>query len=160
MVSIDLNRQTSLPKVPASWTGTVTFHCQCGHIYRHDSPATLQFQPENLMRQQERCWAAVGSCGMGVNCGKRGGLPGPPHTVGFVPWPASVAGPLFALALCVCSCLVVIRSSHCTTAPSHLLGGSEGHAAPFFTLAALVLASHKEAESWNSLRLLMINIKA
>lgn len=161
MVCMDLNRQTSLPKVPASWTGTMTFLCQCSRIYRHDSPATLQFQPAKLMRQQER-WAAVGASWRGselrLERSKAGRL-WPLHTAGLVPWPGSMAGPL-AVTLCVCNCLVVIRSSHCTTAPSHLQGGSAGHTAPFSASASLALASHKEGEGWNSLCLLLLNINS
>lgn len=146
MVCMDLNRHTSLPKVPASWTGTMTFLCQCGHIYRHDSPATLQFQPEKLMRQQER-WAAAGASWRGSELRVARSTAGrlwPPHTVGLVPWPGSIRPGPFAVALCVCSCLVVIRSSHCTTAPSHLQGGSAGHTAPFSASATLVPASRRE----------------
>lgn len=53
------------------------------------------------------------------------------------PGPAGQTGAPFAVALCACSCLVVIRSSQCTAAPSHLLGGSAGHTASFSAAAAL-----------------------
>ena len=66
----------------------------------------------------------------------------------------------FAVTLCVCSCLVVIRSSHRTTAPSHLQGGSAGHTAPFSASVTLVLASHRRGENWNSLCLLMLNLNS
>lgn len=151
MVCLDLNRHTSLPEVPASCTGTMTFLCQCSCIYRHDSPATLQFQPEKLMRQQEH-WAAVGASWRGseLRLGRStAGRLWPLHTAGLVPWPGSMAEPL-AVALCVCSCLVVIMSSHCTAAPSHLQGGSAGHTAPFSASATLVLVSHRDGASWNS----------
>lgn len=103
MVCMDLNRHTSLPKVPANWTGTMTFLCQCGHIYRHDSPATLQFQPEKLMRQQER-WAVVVASWRGSElrvARSTAGCLWPPHTVGLVPWPGSTAGPLRCSPMCL-----------------------------------------------------------
>lgn len=140
----------------------MTFLCQCGRIYRHDSPATLQFQPEKLMRQQERR-AAAGASWRGSElrvARSTASCLWPPHTAGLVPWPGSIWPGPFAVALCVCSCLVVIRSSHCTTAPSHLQGGSAGHTAPFSASATLVLASHREGESWNSLCLLTLNINS
>lgn len=126
----------------------MTFLCQCGRIYRHDSPATLQFQPEKLMRQQERR-AAEGASWRGSEPRGSEEHSGPP-----VASPHCRACPLawqygrgpFAVALCVCSCLVVIRSSHGTTAPSHLQGGSAGHTAPFSASAALVPASRREGE--------------
>lgn len=130
------SEQTYLP----DGTGTVTFLCQCGRIYRHDSPATLQFRPEKLMRQQERWAAAVASWRGSEPRGARStaGCLWPPHTVGLVPWPGRPAGPLSLWPPCVCSCLVVIRSSHRTAAPSHLLGGSAAHIAPFSALATPV----------------------
>lgn len=103
MVCMDRNRHTSLPKVPANWTGTMTFLCQCGHIYRHDSPATLQFQPEKLMRQQER-WPVVVASWRGSElrvARSTAGCLWPPHTVGLVPWPGSMAGPLRCSPMCL-----------------------------------------------------------
>lgn len=96
-----LNRHTSLPKAPASWTGTMTFLCQCGRIYRHDSLATLQFQLKNLMRQQEH-WAAVGAswCGSEPRVARcTAGRLWPPHTVGLVPLPGSIAGLLCCISV-------------------------------------------------------------
>lgn len=159
-VCMDLNRRTSVPNVPASRTGMVTFLCQCGHIYRHDSPATLQFQPENLMRQQE-CRAVVVAAWRGSEPRLAWSTLRPP-----VASPHCRACPLARQhgwvpslePLCVCSCLVVIRSSQCTTAPSHLKGGSAGHTAPFSASAALVPVSHRDGESWNSRCLLVLNL--
>jgi len=103
MVCMDLKRHTSLPKAPASWTGTSTFLCHCGHIYRHDSPATLQFRPEKLMRQQEH-WAAAGASWRGSKprvARSTAGRLWPSHTVGLVPWPGSMAGPLCCSTMCL-----------------------------------------------------------
>ncbi len=81
----------------------MTFLCQCGRIYRHDSPATLQFQPEKLMRQQER-WAAAGASWRRSELRVARSTAGrlwPPHTVGLVPWPGSMAGPLRCSPMCL-----------------------------------------------------------
>lgn len=139
MVCMDLNRHTSIPKVLASWRGSMTFLCQRGHIYRHDSPATLQFLPEKLMKQQESLSAAWASwLGSELVVARRtASRLWPPRTEGLVPWPGCTAQPLCCSSMC-CSCSVVIRSSHCTTTPSHLQGGSAGHTAPFPASAMLV----------------------
>lgn len=165
-VCMDLNRHTSLPKVPASWTQGPWHFVVSAVVFTDLIPsATLQFLLENLMRQQEH-WAAGGVGGGLLHrrdlwvVRSTASLPVTSSHCRACPraWLCGL-GP-FAVALHVCSCWRVIRCSHCRTAPSHLQGGSEGCTALVFVLATLDLGSRKEREWWNSIRLLMINIKS
>lgn len=105
-------------------------------------PAALQFPPDKLMRQQESRAVVVasrrGSEPEGASA-ERGG--GPACSLAALlassPGLVGLAGAPFAVAPCVCSCLVVIRSSQCTAAPSHLLGESAGHTASLSAAATL-----------------------
>lgn len=154
-VCVHGSKRTYLPSSksrPSEQGPTEPFICQCSHICRHDSRATLQFQREKLMRQQEY-WAAVGASWRGSE-----------HSRLPVAFPHCRVCPLArpygwapSLQPRVCSSSAVITSSHCTTAPSHLQGGSAGHTASFSAVAMLVLSSHREGESWNSLCLLLLN---
>lgn len=84
---------------------------------------------------------------------------GLPTLQGLSPGPTAWLVPSLE-PLCVCSCLVVIRSSQRTTAPSHLQGGPAGHTAPFSAPAALAPVSRRDGESWNSLCLLVLNLNS
>lgn len=101
------------------------------HIYRRGSlTPPCNFHPEKLLWQPEPVKAS--QCGSNMERGDQGevGWPWP------LPFPSLCTlvglcwGLMGAVALCGCSCLVVIRSSHCTTAPSHYREGQRDTRCP------------------------------
>lgn len=136
----DLNRHSSLSKVPARRNGDRDISLSVRSYLQTRFPR----HPAISAREVDEAAGALGCGGCLLAWEQAEGSEehcGPPVASPYC-WACPLAWPPgwapFAVAPCVCSCLVVIRSSHRTAAPSHLQGGSAAHIMSFSASATPV----------------------